>query len=314
MNECDPKKIIDFNKNYYEILGIEKTSFPTSKTRENKIAITRLLEKAFRQKARTCHPDFGGSKEQFLDIVRARRILEDDFLRRIYDQGYFEESKIVDQLTGFEIDWDKVGTYRNGTPEDTVGYSLFLKICEVKDKLNLTPAFRPTTNEHNYVWDFVINDESEKITKLTISIVNDESEVLRLTSGEDIEKSLPFKIYICIPKAGLHMSRNDNASLSPDGKIMANASISYISYQDIDLLETTLLEEAHEYVAQSLENHLALFKKGELKANTKTNTNWLDTEKLKEFDNMKLSNILNLKSFIYKKDDKAADFIDKLPE
>jgi hypothetical protein len=29
---------------------------------------------------------------------------------------------------------------------------------------------------------------------------------------------------------------------------------------------------------------------------------------------MKLSNILNMKSFIYKKDEKAADFIDKLPE
>ena len=83
MNECDPKKIIDFDKNYYEILGIDKTSFPTGKTRESKITITRLLEKAFRQRARKCHPDFGGSKEQFLDIVRARRILEDDFLRRI---------------------------------------------------------------------------------------------------------------------------------------------------------------------------------------------------------------------------------------
>jgi hypothetical protein len=29
---------------------------------------------------------------------------------------------------------------------------------------------------------------------------------------------------------------------------------------------------------------------------------------------MKLSNILNMKSFIYKKDEKAADCIDKLPE
>ena len=314
MNECDPKKIIDFDKDYYEILGIDKTSFPSGKTRENKIAITRLLEKAFRQRARKCHPDFGGSKEQFLDIVRARRILEDDFLRRVYDQGYFEENKVIDQLTGFEIDWDKVGTYRNGTPEDTVGYSLFLKICEAKENLNITPAFRPTTNEHNYVWDFVINDESEKITKLTISIVNDESEVLRLTSGENIEKSLPFKIYICIPKAGLHMSRSNNASLSPNGKIMANASISYISYQDIDLLETTILDEAHEYVKNLLGNDLISFKKGDLSTKTKANTNWLDTDKLKEFDQMKLSNILNMKSFIYKKDEKAADFIDKLPE
>ena len=110
------------------------------------------------------------------------------------------------------------------------------------------------------------------------------------------------------------MSRSDNASLSPNGKIMANASISYISYQDIDLLETTILDEAHEYVKNLLGNDLISFKKGDLSIKTKPNTNWLDTEKLKEFDQMKLSNILNMKSFIYKKDEKAADFIDKLPE
>ena len=79
----------DFDKDYYEILGIDKTSFPSGKTRENKIAITRLLEKAFRQRARKCHPDFGGSNEAFLNLVRARRILEDPLLKKIFDQGQF---------------------------------------------------------------------------------------------------------------------------------------------------------------------------------------------------------------------------------
>ena len=314
MNDCDPKKIIEFDKDYYDILSIDKNSFPKGKSRESKIEISKILEKAFRQKARKCHPDFGGSKEAFLDIVIARRILEDEFLRKIYDQGYFEDKIVVDNITGFEIDWNKVGTYRKGTPEDTIGYSLFLKICELKEPLNVTPAFHPSSNEHNYIWDFVINDESNSITKLTISIVNDESEVLRLTSGENIDKSLPFKIYICIPKAGLNLSRSNDASLAPDGKIMINASISYVGYSDIDLLETTILEDAHNYVSNILEKDIIDYRKGNLNSKIKTSTQWLDSEKLKEFDKYKLSEILGLKSFVYKNDEKAADFIDKIPD
>ena len=33
-NEFDPKKIIDFSKNYYEILEIEKTDLPSGKSRD----------------------------------------------------------------------------------------------------------------------------------------------------------------------------------------------------------------------------------------------------------------------------------------
>ena len=78
--------------------------------------------------ARKCHPDFGGSEEQFLDIVRARRILEDPLLRRIYDQGHFDEFEITNITSDFSIDWNKVGTFRKGTPEDTIGFQLFLSI------------------------------------------------------------------------------------------------------------------------------------------------------------------------------------------
>jgi DnaJ-class molecular chaperone len=126
--EFDPKKIIDFTKDYYIILGIERNDLPKASDRQNKIEISQLIEKAFRKMARKCHPDFGGSKDAFLDLVRARRILEDPFLRKIYDQGYFEEFSVDASLNGFEVDWSKIGTYRKGNPEDTVGYYLFLKI------------------------------------------------------------------------------------------------------------------------------------------------------------------------------------------
>jgi len=81
-NEFDPKKIIDFEKDYYNLLDLDKDTFPSNKTRDDKVKVSKILESAFRKKARTCHPDFGGSKEDFLDIVRARRILEDPILKK----------------------------------------------------------------------------------------------------------------------------------------------------------------------------------------------------------------------------------------
>ena len=149
-NEFDPKKIIDFSKNYYEILEIEKIDLPSGKSRDERVKTSQILENAFRKRARKCHPDFGGSNEDFIDIVRARRILEDPILKKIYDQGFFDEFTVENLESDFEVDWSKIGTYRKGTPEDTIGFSLFLKLCEQKEALNIVPAFYPTSNEHNY--------------------------------------------------------------------------------------------------------------------------------------------------------------------
>lgn len=310
-NEFDPKKIIDFEKDYYDILGLQKLDFPTGKSRADVIKTSEILEKAFRVKARKCHPDFGGSNEAFLDIVRARRILEDPLLRKIYDQGFFEEFTIHDEDDSFKVDWAKIGTYRKGTPEDTIGFSLFLKLCENKSELGLVPAFFPTTNEHNYEWDFVV-DGQEK-TKLVISIVNDENEVLRLTTNEDVEKALPFKIYICIPKANLVFLREENSVLTPEGKTLVNGNITKAEYNDLDLLETTNLETANSYIKDSLKTDLTKFKSGELKPIIKANqAKMMGSDEMKKFDNDKLSEILNLRKFVYNNDEKASAFLDNI--
>jgi hypothetical protein len=310
-NEFDPKKIIDFEKNYYEILGLQKIDFPLGKSRADVIKTSEILEKAFRIKARKCHPDFGGSNEAFLDIVRARRILEDPILRKIYDQGFFEEFLSIEENDDFSIDWTKIGTYRKGTPEDTIGFSLFLKLCEQKNKVGLIPAFFPTSNEHNYEWDFVI--EGQEKSKLVISIVNDENEVLRLTTDQDIEKALPFKIYICVPKANLIFVREENSISSPDGRTLINGNITKAGYSDLDLLETTNLNIATTYVTEKLEDDLRRFRSGELKTTSLPNqTKVMDSEELKKFDKDKLSEILNIRQFIYNNDEKAAEFIDKI--
>jgi curved DNA-binding protein CbpA len=311
--EFDPKKIIDFSKDYYEILGLSKDVFPNGKSRQDKIRSSEILEKAFRIKSRSCHPDFGGSNEAFLDIVRARRILEDPILKKIYDQGYFDEFKIGNDEFGFDVDWDKIGTYRKGTPEDTIGFSLFLKICENKEELNLIPAFYPETPDHNYEWDWVIRDTK---SKLVISIVNDENEVLRLTSGSSIDNSLPFKIYVCIPRASLSMKRDNSQVLSPDGKALVNGIIQSASYSDYNLLETTSLEAAQNYIQNQLEIDINKFLNGDTKTFVvnESKTTWLDSEKLKKYDQEKLASILNMKSFVVQDDPNAADFIDKITD
>jgi hypothetical protein len=310
-NEFDPKKIINFEKDYYIILGIDKNDLPKAQDRQNKIVISQTIEKAFRKMARKCHPDFGGSKESFLDLVRARRILEDPVLRKIYDQGYFEEFSISNSDSGFDVNWDKIGNYRKGSPEDTTGFSLFLQISENKNELGLTPAFFPTLEEHNYEWDWVVN---EKKVKLALSIVNDESEVLRLTNGEDIDNSLPFKIYICIPRTSLVIKRNNNVVLDPNGKVLQNADIQSVSYNDYNLLETTNLETAKNYIENNFGQDLKDFIDGKLKPqNVSANeTKWLDSNQIKKIDKEKLSEILNLRSFEYNVDEKAADFLDKI--
>lgn len=316
--EFNPKKIIDFSKDYYNILGLGKNDLPIGNSRQDKITSSEIIEKAFRKKARTCHPDFGGSDEAFLDLVRARRILEDQILKKIFDQGFFDENTIEESLSQFEVDWTKIGTYRKGTPEDTIGFSLFDIVCKKINKESLIPAFYPTSNEHNYEWDFVINNETssvKNIQKLAISIVNDENEVLRLTNSNEIEKSLPFKIYICIPKSSLSFIRKENAEFTPDGRTLANGFISKAIYNDLNLLETTNLDTAHKYIEEALSNDLLLIKKGDtekFQSKVGSQTKFLDSEEMKKFDKDKLSAILNLRSFALLNNETAADFIDKI--
>jgi hypothetical protein len=317
-NEFDPKKIIDFSKNYYEILAIEKTDLPSGKSRDERVKTSQILENAFRKRARKCHPDFGGSNEDFLDIVRARRILEDPILKKIYDQGFFDEFTVENLESDFEVDWSKIGTYRKGTPEDTIGFSLFIKLCEQKEALNIVPAFYPTSNEHNYEWDFVINNGEQK-SKLVISIVNDENEVLRLSNSADVESALPFKIYICIPKASLCFVRDNNQVVSPNGNILTNANITKVLYNDQNLLETTNLQSAHDYLDNVLREDLDLYSKGQLNKLSKnlanvTETKWMDSEKLKDFDKSQLNQIFNVRKFETQNDEKAADFLENIDQ
>ena len=317
----DPKKIIDFSKDYYAILGLVRENLPLSSIRKDKVELANIIERAFRKEARVAHPDFGGSKEAFLDLVRARRIIEDPLLRKIYDQGEFIETANVEGTDEFAVDWSKIGTYRKGTPEDTVGYSLFLEICNRKKELELVPAFIPELHEHNYEWDFVIQNQSLNIKnlKLVISIVNDEAEVLRLTDGNKISESLPFKIYVCCPKVGVKYIREQNQIVAPTGRIMANGAIKKVAYNDHIFLETTLLEEAKKYLdSNKFKEDLFDFKiNGSKQDNVpkKLDENsWMNQEEMKNHDAQLLQKILKMKSFTLEEDEHGADFLENLSE
>jgi curved DNA-binding protein CbpA len=317
----DPDKIIDYSKDYYAILGLERGCLPEGSSRNDKMKTAEILETAFRVKARTAHPDFGGSKEQFLDIIRARRILEDPLLRRIWESNGEDKPRYVgDGANQFEVDWSKLGTYRKGTPEDTVGYGLFLDIAERKQELNLVPAFYPSTPEDNYQWDFVLPDKG---VKLALAVVNDENEVLRLTSGEQMEEALPFKIFICIPRGSLYLLRDQDTRIeSPFGKTIVNGQLLGAAYSDFNLLETTSLKEAHAYIAPGgkLERDLEAFRDGSMirdqarrDAQNKQQV-WLGNKEIQEIDREQLKHILRMRSFEVVPDPKAADFLDSMPD
>ncbi len=316
----DPKKIIDFSKDYYAILNLSKNELPFGSDRKSKIELTNKLDQSFRKMARVCHPDFGGSKEAFLDIVRARRIIEDPILRKIYDQGEFTEIiQNSESNSGFEVDWTKIGAYRKGTTEDTVGYSLFLSLCERKTELDIIPAFIPDNNEHNYEWDFVLNNQnqSQKIIKVVISIVNDESEVLRLTSGNDVKDSLPFKIYVCIPKVGVRYIRDDTKIVSPFGNVLRNGAIKSVEYNDHHFLETTSLDEAKEYLKSNqfkLDLDDFRINGSNQKHTSKSDNTWMNKDEMKKFDAEQLGFILSMKTFVPEANESAADFLEKLGE
>lgn len=336
-NYFNPEKVIDFSIDYYDVLGLQKGCLPIGNTKAEKERITDILNRAYKNAAFKTHPDFANSdierellNERFKLVVRAHTILSNPLYREYYESGGEVRPTTVEEGNTFEVDWSQVGTYREGMLQDTIGNALFLKICERSEELNLIPAFKPTLDAHNFEWDWVIPDVSIRPgepTKLALSCVNDENSVLKLTSGSNIENALPFKIYFCIPRAALQFLREPAKEFSLGNEANApkysiNGSLKAAVYSDINLLETTTLEEAMAFISPGgkFEEYLNSFRDGSLiqkqreydKENNQAQ--WLSTDQIKELDAKKLRSILISKTFFTKRDEQAAEIIDQIPD
>jgi hypothetical protein len=320
----DPDKIIDYDVDYYGVLGLEKGCLPAGNTKKEREAISNILEIAYRKCARKAHPDIpGGSEEKFKLVIRAQTILLDPILRRIYDSGGLDRPKFIGDENEFEVNWDTIGTYRQGTQDDTVGHSLFLKLCERGKELNLIPSFSPKYPEHNYEWDWTLDSNG---TKLSLSLVRDEDEVLRLTSKSITESNLlPFKIYFCIPRIALNFVRGENEEFKhKDGTVdVLKGMLRFAQYSDYNLLETTSLDEAYKYIAPGgkLETDLISFRDGSMikskKMEDKANQQmkWEKTSTVKNLDTEMIKAILTAKSIKCNPAPEGVDnFIDDIPD
>lgn len=242
---------------YYGILGVNPDQFPKGDSYEDKQALALLLNAAYQGRMLSgefCHADLGGDDKKFMLLVRAHTVLSDPHIRRFYDAGGKDGDFIyAEESTGdFGVDWGELGTWREGTTADTTGRGFFRAVYQEREALGLTAAFYPTDEKHSYEWDFAIKDSPIEGAKLAISVVHDETEVLRLTSGKDVANSLPFKIYFCIPRAQLRFNRAaDEDVVYADGSVdeyKLRGSIRAAAYSDFNLFETTKLAEARAYV------------------------------------------------------------------
>jgi len=286
--------IIDYNQNYYEILGLIPEDLPSGKDPSSKRLLNEILRKAYHKKLFEVHPDRpNGDEEKCKLVVKAHMILSDPVLRNLYDKGGIQSENFLKD--GIKIDWSKFGKYRKGSLADMIGKALFEKILNESGIDNIEVKFVPFDEEaHNYQWEFIIEGLPKE---LILAIVEDENEVLKLTKGDDdtIKQALPFKIYICLPSVKIVMMRTDdlNVETAPGVIDVIPGKIKNAQFLDADILGTTNYENAVEFI-----------KNGDLKKAIEECINGEIDKYIKQFKKKKdnqTSSILN-KQEMYRRD------------
>ncbi len=244
---------IDFSKDYFEVLGISKNDLLEGKTTAEKISNKKVLESAYRKRIFDVHPDkfSGEEKEQkqseFKEIVFAHTILSTDVLKKIYLKGELPEAgqRVI-------VNWENIGIFQKESLENEVGTNLFLKMMS-EIKQNHTVSFFPNDEaSHNYIWEIEI-EGAEKLLALTI--VKDSEEVLRLTSGEKLKQSLPFKIYIFFPSAAIVYERDPHQGFfDKEGNLIyiLKGKMQNAKTVDIELFEGTSLQDAIDFIESDI--------------------------------------------------------------
>ena len=238
--------IIDFNEDYYAILGITRDDLPTGKDPNSKRLANDILRRAYHKKLFEVHPDRpDGDEEKCKMVVKAHSILGDPILRNVYSSGGVNYADAIKD--GIQINWDQLGKYRKGSLADMIGSALYEKM--MNSIANIEEKFVPCDETcHNYHWEFWV-DGLEK--ELVLSIVEDESEVLRLTSGDEnsLNNALPFKIYLCLPSIKFVMTREAPEFQESEGYLdIIKGKIMNARFIDADIFGTTNYDNAVEFI------------------------------------------------------------------
>jgi DnaJ-class molecular chaperone len=105
---------MEFNNNYYDILGIKYNS------------TTSAIKNAYKKLAMKYHPDKGGDQEMFKKISEAYEILSDPIKREIYDKGNISHNlrgsnEFIDPMDLFNF------TFNVSDPNNPFSSRLFTK-------------------------------------------------------------------------------------------------------------------------------------------------------------------------------------------
>lgn len=276
--------IID-NQMYLDFFEISIDEIPFKGNDLDKGGLFKLIENKFRILARKYHPDYGGSKEDFIKLVNYKQKL-------ISDDG---------ELSNFLIQFDenKYQQYDPSTLAAGLGNQLFDLISSWSEELNIKPIYKPNNLGDEYEWVFIVKNDDIKIS---LNVQNLSASMLELSNSLYAEDSLPVLVCLFIPSKKLAVNK-----MSYDNSIQ-------LTFDDTVLIETSSLKTIKNY----FENHNQLKEDIEkIKNNTfvskpnlvlKTKTEKELTEKDKEV----LDYLSTYKLFKTNYNEHAADFLDKL--
>lgn len=247
--------VIEFDADYYGALGLNRNNLFPGKTLFEKQQNAKMIHGAYLSQAALWHPDrhwTGDSPEptrherteMFKKIVKSHSVLSDQTLKQIYDKGESAVNEDDSANPICEINWNEVGCFQNDSVENTIGSIVFRTMCDMLGNM-VTGVLEPEDeNFHNYVWEMYLDGRSQ-ISPLTLSVVHDEEEVLRLTSSDKVEASLPFKLYIFFPS-------NKSSLIFQDDATAGEQTIVGLRHEDVDLYEGTNFEDVLVYVKNKM--------------------------------------------------------------
>jgi len=251
---------INFSEDYYAILGIDRNEILSGKDLKSRQHNADLVHRAYVNQARVWHPDLKWAGEEpeptkeekenrFRKIVEAHTILGNTLYREIYYRGTEEEDEEERNLI-YETICNHVGVFKKDSLESGIGTTLIRRInsilCMIDNMYELEIISPDEENFHNYVWEIFI----PKIKMpLTLSIVHDSDEVMRLTNSENIEESLPFKIHLFFPSTKTELVYIENVE-------PGSQTISGIRYIDDVLFESSNYNDTAKFINENLSDEI----------------------------------------------------------